>query len=113
MGLALSRANPPLACAHWIEGFLAGSAAELVHDAPLLGALDEWIQGLRDDHFIETLPGLRRTFSKFPIGERRQIAAALRRGTTAAAPAAAAGVSVERARRVLPVLQRILSTEAR
>ena len=59
--LALSRAAAPQAAA-WIEGFLEGGGAVLLHDAALLAVLDAWLVGLPADRFVEVLPLVRRTW---------------------------------------------------
>ena len=110
--LALSMANDPLAAAHWIEGFASGSGAVLTHDAIMWNLIDRWLAGLTVEHFVETLPLLRRTFATFPQAERRQIGQHARRGDTAVAAAAITGIATERARKVLPVLQTIYGKEA-
>ncbi len=79
LSLELSVGNDPLAASAWIEGFLAGSGALLVHDNALRDALDTWLRGVSADHFTQALPLLRRTFSQFPFPERRAIGEQLRR----------------------------------
>jgi hypothetical protein len=72
---ALSVGNPPIGGAAFVEGFLAGSGAVLVHDRSLLRLLDEWVGELAADAFIDTVPLLRRTFGSFEPAERRQLGA--------------------------------------
>lgn len=107
LSLALSMATEPLSAAHWIEGFLSGSGLILVHDDTLWALIDGWLASLSPAHFVEALPLLRRTFSTFQSGERRQMGERARRGLTPPGPAAASGVDAERAARVLPVLRQI------
>jgi hypothetical protein len=73
MSRALSAANEPAQAAAWVEGFLQGSGALLLHDERLWQVLDEWISGLHGDTFQQLLPLLRRTFSTFTAPERRQM----------------------------------------
>ncbi|MEO5953593.1 MAG: DUF5682 family protein, partial [Chloroflexia bacterium] len=73
MSLALSRAAEPTAVAAWVEGFLKGSGATLIHDDTLWNVLDEWVTNLNPDTFTAILPLLRRTFSTFSAPERRQM----------------------------------------
>jgi hypothetical protein len=80
LALELSVGNDPLQAAGWIEGFLAGSGALLVHDTTLRDALDEWLRAVSADHFTQVLPLLRRTFAQFPFPERRAIGEQLKRG---------------------------------
>ncbi|WP_432565316.1 DUF5682 family protein [Kineococcus sp. SYSU DK003] len=83
----LSRAlsGPAGQVAHWVEGFLSGGGLLLVHDTALLELLDDWLTGLDEEHFLDVLPLVRRTFATFEAGERRQIGAALARNATAVA----------------------------
>jgi hypothetical protein len=123
MSLTLSPGNDPAGAAAWIEGFLGRSALVLLHDETLLRLIDGWLAGVQADGFTQILPVLRRTFSTFPAGERRQIGERVRRfaGTTvhngAARSGADAGSSASgdadeldrgRAELVLPVLRLIL-----
>ena len=98
----MSRAAAPQAAA-WIEGFLEGGGAVLLHDAALLAVLDAWLVGLPADRFVEVLPLVRRTLATFAAGERRMIGERVRGG--AAARTDAAGFDPARAARVLPVLR--------
>jgi len=72
---ALSGGTPPAAGAAFIEGFVAGSGAVLVHDADLLGVLDRWLSSLTGDAFDAVIVLLRRTFGAFEPAERRQVMA--------------------------------------
>jgi Family of unknown function (DUF5682) len=93
-GIRLSRAlsvgSPPPAQAAWVEGFLEGGGLLLVHDAALLGVLDDWVGGLAPDTFTDVLPLLRRTFGSFAAPERRSLGDRIKRG-----PAAATGTDAE------------------
>ena len=106
LGLALSHAAAPAAAAAWIEGFLAGSGAVLLHDAALLRVLDEWLTGLPEERFVEVLPLVRRTLATFAAPERRMIGERVRGGPGRAA--AAEGFDAARAARVVPVLRLLL-----
>lgn len=77
---ALSRGEAPLDAAAFVEGFLGGSGAVLVHDPLLLGVLDRWIATLPASSFVEVLPLLRRTFGGFATAERRAIGERVRTG---------------------------------
>jgi hypothetical protein len=72
---ALSGGTPPAAGAAFVEGFVAGSGAVLVHDSDLLGVLDRWLSSLTGDAFDAVIVLLRRTFGAFEPAERRQIMA--------------------------------------
>ncbi|HEV2241088.1 MAG TPA: DUF5682 family protein [Streptosporangiaceae bacterium] len=122
MSLTLSPGHDPAAGAAWIEGFLGRSGLVLLHDETLLRLIDGWLSGVRGDAFTQILPVLRRTFSTFPAGERRQIGEHVRRfgggsshngpgpgGTgTASADAPGEALDPERTAVVLPVLRLIL-----
>jgi len=73
MSYALSHATEPPQAGAWLEGFLRGSGLLLLHSEQLWGVIDAWVSSLNDEHFVELLPLLRRTFSTFPAGERRQM----------------------------------------
>ncbi len=77
---ALSRGETPLDAAAFVEGFLGGSGAVLVHDPLLLGVLDRWVATLPAPSFVEVLPLLRRTFGGFETAERRAIGERVRTG---------------------------------
>jgi len=73
IGFALSQATSPQDAATWVEGFLRGSGLMLLHTDALWQILDGWVAGLSDENFALLLPVVRRTFSTFPTGERRQM----------------------------------------
>jgi Family of unknown function (DUF5682) len=110
MSRALSAGGDPVFGAAWIEGFLRGSGLVLVHDATLLGLLDDWVNGVIVDAFEVVLPLLRRTFGALPAGERRRIGTRVRAGAPAPAEeaAASAGYDAGRAAPALAVVARIL-----
>jgi hypothetical protein len=87
VSLALSSANDPHKVAFWLEGFLRGSGMILIYDNRLWNLLYTWVSSLPDAVFGELLALLRRAFSNFEFGERRQIGekakAGLVRGDTA------------------------------
>ncbi|MEV0030812.1 DUF5682 family protein [Nocardia sp. NPDC050793] len=107
LSAALSVGATPASKAAWIDGFLGGRGLLLVHDRELLRRIDDWLRGLDDDQFLETLPVLRRTFGAFESGERRAIGRAV--GDTARTTTAErAGVDVERGRRAMRTAAEIL-----
>jgi hypothetical protein len=99
MGLALSRASEPARAAAWVEGFLGGSGALLLHDDALWALLDAWLVQLPEESFTAMLPLLRRTFATFPAPERRQMGERVKRGPSRAATSAGVG-GAERFNRV-------------
>ncbi|GGV10140.1 hypothetical protein GCM10010495_24170 [Kitasatospora herbaricolor] len=112
MGLVLSTASAPADAAGWVEGFLAGGGALLLHDARLLGLLDGWLAGVPGEVFTDVLPLLRRTFSALEAGVRRTVGeqvAAGPLGAPSARPAGpAADLDEERADAALPTVALLL-----
>jgi hypothetical protein len=112
--LALSPVNPPLDAAHWVEGFVRGAAASLLHLDAVWHVLDAFLATLAEADFTEVLPLLRRAFSGFEPPARRAMGeklATLRRapasgGNTSAG--AAPDFDADRAARVLPVLRQLM-----
>ena len=81
LSLALSSGSPVADAAAWMEGFLEGSSKILLYDDDMWILIYEWIDQLSADAFNNILPILRRTFSKFPPMERRQIGEKVREGS--------------------------------
>jgi hypothetical protein len=105
---ALSGGTPPAVGAAFVEGFLAGSGSVLVHDADLLGVLDDWVAALPGDSFDAVIVLLRRTFGAFEAAERRQLTAVLM-GLGAAGPGGFGDdVDPERAAASLVTVRRML-----
>lgn len=86
---SLSSGTAPVDAAAFVEGFLGGSGAVLVHDPLLLGVVDRWMATLTAPAFTDVLPLLRRTFGAFDAAERRSIGERVRTGQ---APGAHRGV---------------------
>lgn len=107
LGAALSVGRTAQAKAAWIDGFLGGRGLLLVHDRELLRLVDEWVRGLGDEQFTETLPLLRRTFGAFEQPERRAIGRAVRGG--ARAETASAAIDTERGELALRAALTILA----
>jgi hypothetical protein len=108
MRLALSTVVDPAQAAAWVEGLLQGSGLVLLHDESLWRALDLWIVDLPAETFQALLPLLRRTFSSFQMGERRQIGEKVKRGVTIATQSQSSAFDSARADSVLPVLAQLL-----
>ncbi|MBG0853056.1 hypothetical protein I2W78_14660 [Streptomyces spinoverrucosus] len=122
MGLVLSPGTPPGDAAAWIEGFVGGGGGGmlLVHDERLLGLVDGWLTGVPAEAFTDVLPLLRRTFSAFEPGVRRTLGELVRRGpgqrgsaeaVGSGIPGFGAGLDVERADAVLPVVRMLLGLD--
>ncbi|PBQ32676.1 hypothetical protein CNR22_13135 [Sphingobacteriaceae bacterium] len=70
---ALSSVNAYAHTAAWLEGFLKGSGTILLIDENLWLLVETWVKQLSEQHFIEVLPLMRRTFSQFSSPERRKL----------------------------------------
>ncbi|MBF6471425.1 MULTISPECIES: DUF5682 family protein [Nocardia] len=108
LSAALSVGATAAAKAAWVDGFLGGRGLLLVHDRELLRLIDDWLRGLGDDTFVETLPLLRRTFGAFESGERRAIGQAVRDGGSVAAASAVADIDADRAKAAVRTAAEIL-----
>lgn len=111
LALSLSSANEPARVAAWIEGFLGQSGLLLLHDDRLWNAIDEWVCSLTPEAFIPILPLLRRTWSQFPAGERRNMGERVRQASSSSQRASSVdgeNFDWERAQSVLPVLSKLL-----
>jgi hypothetical protein len=111
---ALSVGNTPEVGASWIEGLLSGSGTLLIHDDRLRAVLDGWLREVSEEHFIRVVPLLRRTFSRFPAGERRVLGERLKSkdATPRSQVAVAADFDEAAARALVPVLALIWSEDA-
>ncbi len=76
----LSASNPPAEVAAWVEGFLKGSGLILIYDNRIWNLIFEWVDSVQRETFVELLPVLRRAFSRFQFGERRQIGEKVKHG---------------------------------
>ncbi|MET8541487.1 DUF5682 family protein [Kitasatospora sp. NPDC004799] len=109
--LVLSVANAPADAAGWVEGFLTGGGALLLHDPRLLALLDEWLTGVGGEVFTDVLPLLRRTFAGLEAGVRTTVGARVAAGPLGeptAAPAAAGELDRARADAAVPVVAVLL-----
>lgn len=111
--VALSPGNDPAHSSAWVEGFLSGSGAVLVHDERLLSIVDGWVCSLTTETFERVCPIARRTFSSFAKPERRMIGERLKRGQGEGPRSDASAGSEDdydaaRGRLVDPVLRAIL-----
>ncbi|WP_329564797.1 DUF5682 family protein [Kitasatospora sp. NBC_01266] len=109
--LVLSRAGAPADAAGWIEGFLSGGGALLLHDPQLLTLLDGWLTEVPGETFIDLLPLLRRTFATLEAGVLHTVGARVAAGRLAPG-GQAAGPAEEldqaRADAALPTVLRLL-----
>jgi hypothetical protein len=77
--------------------------------------MDDWVTTLAPDHFVAALPLLRRTFSSFQPGERRQIGARVASGLGIRARASTTieGFDQARADKVLPLIAQLLGLKTK
>ncbi len=92
--------------AMFVEGLLDGPGTILLHQTPLLEAVDAWVTELDTETVDEILPLIRRTFSLFTKPERRQIGERLTGGVSVQVQES--DIDEARANRVLPVIRQIL-----
>ncbi|MER6298122.1 DUF5682 family protein [Kitasatospora sp. NPDC001539] len=114
--LVLSVASAPADAAGWVEGFLTGGGALLLHDPRLLALLDEWLTGVSGEVFTDVLPLLRRTFAGLEAGVRTTIGGRVAAGPLGAPPAAsetAGELDRERAEAAVPVVALLLGVRPR
>lgn len=69
----LSPGTAPLNGALWLEGFLADNVMMLVNHPGLWEMINHWVASMEEDRFVDGLPLLRRTFSRFSMQERSQL----------------------------------------
>ncbi|MEK8030334.1 DUF5682 family protein [Ideonella sp. DXS29W] len=113
LSLHLSAGAEPTEAAAWLDGFLNRNAVVLLHDAQVWRLVDDWLASLSDEHFIRVLPLVRRTFSAFEAGERRDLGQRASQGVRVAAPVAAeADWDEARAMLPLPLLRQLLGVNA-
>ena len=111
MHLALSKGNEALFSAQWIEGFLNGSGLLLIYNENLWQIIDGWLVALEEERFMEILPVLRRTFSKFSHPERQKMMALAKKGKGTMAIIEQTNemtINQERVEKVLPTLKLLL-----
>jgi hypothetical protein len=109
LSLQLSAGSDPARAAAWLDGFLNRNAVVLLHDATVWSLVDAWLAGLGDEHFVRVLPLVRRSFSAFGPGERRDLAGKAAQGARVAEPSAAGATwNVERAVLPLPRLRQLM-----
>ena len=111
MHLALSKGNDALFSAQWIEGFLNGSGLLLIYNENLWQIVDDWLDGLAEERFMEILPVLRRTFAQFSHPERQKMMELAKRGKITEMELKeekVTSVNQERIEKVLPTLKLLL-----
>lgn len=103
MSLHLSAGADPAKAANWMDGFLNRNAQVLLHDATVWSLIDSWLAGLTDDAFARVLPLVRRSFSAFGPGERRDLGQRALQGRTASVATPLTAPSWDPVRAALPL----------
>jgi hypothetical protein len=73
MKLIFSKGNEPLQVGAWLEGFFKRGVYLLQYQQEMFDLIDQWIIEIKEDHFPEVLPLLRRTFSLFNASAKQNI----------------------------------------
>jgi hypothetical protein len=110
LGYFMSVTNAPADAAYWFEGFLKSSGTVLLLDDQLWGLMNNWIDSVPEESFMELLPVLRRTFAEFTPAERRKLGEKAK-GTASGVISSGIqneNIEEERALRIIPVIQRLL-----
>lgn len=109
LSLHLSAGADPARAAAWLDGFVNRNAVVLLHDPAVWQLVDGWLTGLSEEHFVRVLPLVRRTFSAFGPGERRDLGQRAARGASPATlPSGGTDWDAERAALPLPLLRQLL-----
>jgi len=111
MGYRWSAGYTPLEAANWLDGFLSGSGILLLHYQMLWQVVYEWVGQLQAADFKESLPLLRRVFSRFGGPERQKLLELVKAGpekATARNIGQAADWHAERIARVSPLLKQLV-----
>lgn len=106
----LSAGAPPLDAAQWLDGFLNRNALVLLHDVAVWQLVDHWLAGLSEEHFLQVVALVRRSFANFSTSERRSLGERAARGApqTQVGAASAPDWDVGRAALPVPVLRLLL-----
>jgi len=105
---ALSTNNEPSASASWLEGFLTDAATVLILDDVIWAVVNNWLQSLDDETFLQVVPLLRRTFANFSNVEKRKIAGRAKQAKSGTLTPQTIDIDAERAAKVLPVLELLM-----
>ncbi|WP_171939444.1 DUF5682 family protein [Herbaspirillum rubrisubalbicans] len=109
----LSSGMEPLDAAYWLEGFLNQNAMVLLHDVQVWSLVDQWLANLTDEHFVQIVPLVRRSFAHFSQSERHDLGVRAAHGAAVAPkPVAARTWSAERAAMAVPTLRLLLGLTA-
>ena len=109
---ALSTPTEPEATVAWLGGFAHGSGQILVLHTDLWQLINDWLVQLVDDHFMQLLPLLRRSFAHFTTPEKSKMLALAQHGTAEndlLTNATELPLDATRVAILLPNLQRLLT----
>jgi hypothetical protein len=98
----------PARAGSFVEAFIAGSAEVLIQDQALLFLIDEWLCGLDEEMFVESLPLLRRALTGFDASGRKRIMQRIAGGRKEASAVPVETEDNPAFERALPLLKRIL-----
>ncbi len=101
-----------LRTAFWLEGFLKGSGLLLIHDEVLWQLIDNWIERVNGEQFVEVLPLLRRTFSGFNENIRQQLSERVKTGEIKASEVVPTEFNQQQAEKILPLLRQLLGIKS-
>jgi len=105
---AMSTATVPSIAAAWLEGFLKGSGTMLLLDDDLWTVVNNWVDVLPEESFVDVLPLLRRTFANFSKPERRKLGEKVKSGgSTRMTVRAESGIDDVRARKGIDVVMKL------
>ena len=106
---AMSPATAPTIAAAWLEGFLKGSGTILLIDQDLWNVVNNWVEQLTEDVFVQLLPLLRRTFSNLSKPERRKLGEKVKSGSSGVViKQTEIGIDGERAKQGIGVVIRMM-----
>ncbi len=106
---AMSSVSSPDVAAAWLEGFLKGSGTLLLIDEDFWSVVNNWVDQLDEDVFIQVLPLLRRTFSGFSKPERRRLGEKVKSGKSGnTAVKTDSNINTERAKQGIEVVMKML-----
>ncbi|MBB2709136.1 DUF5682 family protein (plasmid) [Rhizobium sophoriradicis] len=102
----------PARAGAFIEAFISGSAEVLIQDQRLLFLIDEWLCGLDEEVFVESLPLFRRALTGFDAVGRKRIMERIAGGKTERSAAPDLIEDNPAFERALPLLKTILGIDA-
>ena len=106
---AMSTATAPAIAAAWLEGFLKGSGTILLIDNNLWDVVNQWVEQLEEEIFMQVLPLLRRTFSNFSKPERRKLGEKVKHGgSTGTTKQVVAGIDETRANKGIAIVMQLM-----